>query len=102
MAPLTTAALIGALVPFLTAAITRAHWEAQTKRLVFIAASVALTLIAWGVTRFPDAGRVILTEAAGVIAAGQLVYTALKPTGLIDWWEKATSPAQPQDGGGDK
>ena len=38
------------------------------------------------------AGSVILTEAAGVIAAGQLVYTALKPTGLIDWWEEATTP----------
>lgn len=99
MAPLTTAALIGALVPFLTAAITRAHWEAQTKRLVFIAASVALTLVAWWVTRFPDAGRVILTEAAGVIAAGQLVYTALKPTGLIDWWEKVTSPTNTVEGG---
>lgn len=99
MAPLTTAALIGALVPFLTAAITRSHWEAQTKRLVFVAASVALTLIAWGVTRFPDAGSVILTEAAGVIAAGQLVYTALKPTGLIDWWEKATSPTNTVEGG---
>lgn len=99
MAPLTTAALIGALVPFLTATVTRSHWEAQTKRLVFIAASVALTLVAWGVTRFPDAGRVILTEAAGVIAAGQLVYTALKPTGLIDWWEKATSPTNTVEGG---
>ena len=99
MAPLTTAALIGALVPFLTATITRSHLEAQTKRLVFIAASVALTLVAWGVTRFPDAGRVILTEAAGVIAAGQLVYTALKPTGLIDWWEKATSPTNTVEGG---
>lgn len=99
MAPLTTAALIGALVPFLTATVTRSHWEAQTKRLVFIAASVVLTLIAWGVTRFPDAGRVVLTEAAGVIAAGQLVYTALKPTGLIDWWEKATSPANTVEGG---
>lgn len=99
MAPLTTAALIGALVPFLTATVTRSHWAAQTKRLVFIAASVALTLIAWGVTRFPDAGRVVLTEAAGVIAAGQLVYTALKPTGLIDWWEKATSPTNAVEGG---
>lgn len=99
MAPLTTAALIGALVPFLTAAITRSRWAAQTKRLVFIAASVALTLVAWGGTRFPDAGRVILTEAAGVIAAGQLVYTALKPTGLIDWWEKATSPTNTVEGG---
>lgn len=99
MAPLTTAALIGALVPFLTATVTRSHWAAQTKRLVFIAASVALTIIAWGVTRFPDAGRVVLTEAAGVIAAGQLVYTALKPTGLIDWWEKATSPTNAVEGG---
>lgn len=92
MTTLTTAALIGALTPFLTAAITRSHWSAQTKRYVFIAASLILTLVAWGITRFPDAGSVILTEAAGVIAAGQLVYTALKPTGLIDWWEEATTP----------
>jgi hypothetical protein len=34
-----------------------------------------------------------------VIAAGQLVYTALKPTGLIDWWEKATSPTNTVEGG---
>ena len=92
MASLTVAALIGAITPFLTAAITRSHWTAQTKRYVFIAASTALTLIAWGITRFPDTGSVILTEAAGVIAAGQLVYTAIKPTGLIDWWEDVTTP----------
>lgn len=98
MTTLTTAALIGALTPLLTAAITRSHWTAQTKRYVFIAASIALTLIAWGVTRFPDAGSVILTEAAGVIAAGQVVYTALKPTGIIDWWENVTTPT-PHDGG---
>lgn len=97
MTTLTAAALIGVLTPFLTAAITRSHWSAQTKRYVFIAASVILTLIAWGITRFPDTGSVILTEAAGVIAAGQIVYTALKPTGLIDWWEDATTPA-PRDG----
>lgn len=92
MTTLTVAALIGALTPFLTAAITRSHWSAQTKRYVFIAVSIALTLIAWGITRFPDTGRVILTEAAGVIAAGQIVYTAMKPTGLIDWWEETTTP----------
>lgn len=98
MTTLTVAALIGALTPFLTALITRSHWSAQTKRSVFIAASIALTLVAWGVTRFPDAGRVILTEAAGVIASGQIVYTALKPTGLIDLWEDVTTPT-PRDGG---
>lgn len=91
MTTLTVAALIGALTPFLTAAVTRSHWTAQTKRYVFIAASLILTLVAWGITRFPDTGRVILTEAAGVIAAGQIVYTALKPTGLIDWWEDVTT-----------
>lgn len=92
MASLTVTALIGALAPFLTAAVTRSHWSAQTKRYVFIAASLILTLIAWGITRFPDTGHVILTEAAGVIAAGQIVYTCLKPTGLIDWWEDVTTP----------
>ncbi len=98
MTTLTTAALIGALTPFLTAAITRSHWTAQTKRYVFIAASIIMTLIAWGITRFPDTGRVILTEAAGVIAAGQIVYTALKPTGLIDWWEDVTTPTTREAG----
>lgn len=98
MTTLTTAALIGALTPFLTAMITRIHWPAQTKRFVFIAVATVLTIIAWGTTRFPDAGHIILTEAAGVIAAGQIVYTALKPTGLIDWWEDVTTPA-PRDGG---
>ena len=98
MTTLTTAALIGTLTPFLTAMITRTHWSAQTKRSVFIAVATALTIVAWGVTRFPDAGRVVLTEAAGVIAAGQIVYTALKPTGLIDWWEDVTTPT-PRDGG---
>ena len=99
MTTLTVAALIGAITPFLTAAITRSHWTAQTKRSVFIAASIALTLIAWGITRFPDAGSVILTEAAGVIAAGQIVYTCLKPTGLIDWWEDVTTPTSRNEGG---
>lgn len=97
MTTITTATLIGALTPFLTALITRVHWSAQTKRYVFIAVATVLTLVAWGVTRFPDAGRVILTEAAGVIAAGQIVYTALKPTSLIDWLEDATTPT-PRDG----
>lgn len=92
MTTITVAALIGALTPILTATITRSHWSAQTKRTVFIAASIALTIVAWGITRFPDTGRVILTEAAGVIAAGQIVYTAMKPTGLIDWWEDVTTP----------
>lgn len=98
MTTLTTAALIGALTPFLTAAITRTHWSAQTKRTVFIAVATILTLIAWGITRFPDTGRVILTEAAGIIAAGQIVYTAMKPTGLIDWWEDVTTPTPREDG----
>ena len=34
-----------------------------------------------------------------MIAAGQLVYTALKPTGLIDWWEELTTPSNPIEGG---
>lgn len=97
MTTLTTAALIGATTPFLTAMITRTHWSAQTKRSVFIAVATVLTIVAWGITRFPDTGRVILTEAAGIIAAGQIVYTAMKPTGIIDWWEDVTTPPARED-----
>lgn len=98
MTTLTVAALIGALTPFLTAAVTRSYWESHIKRAVFIVASTAMMLVTWCITRFPDAGSVILTEAAYVITAGQLVYTALKPTGLIDWWEDVTTPT-PRDEG---
>lgn len=88
----TTALLAGAgaLAPLLAAAITRAGWSATAKRWVAIAVSVTLTGLVWALTRYPESVSAVLGEMGGVIAAAQVVYTALKPTGLIDWVEDRT------------
>nr|DAV86424.1 MAG TPA: hypothetical protein [Caudoviricetes sp.] len=88
-----TAALLagaGALAPILVAAITRAGWSATAKRWVALAVSATLTGLVWALTRYPESVSAILGEMGGVIAAAQITYAALKPTGLIDLIESAT------------
>lgn len=88
----TTALLAGAgtLAPILVAAITRAGWSSTAKRWVAIAVSAMLTGLVWALTRYPESVSAILGELGGVIAAAQITYAALKPTGLIDLIESAT------------
>lgn len=88
----TTASLAfaGALAPLLIAAVTRAGWSATAKRWVAIAVSATLTGLVWALTRYPESVSTILGELGGVIAAAQVTYTALKPTGLLDWIEERT------------
>lgn len=83
-------AFAGALAPLLIAAVTRAGWSATAKRWVAIAVSVTLTGLVWALTRYPESVSAILGEMGGVIAAAQVTYTALKPTGLLDWIEDVT------------
>lgn len=88
----TTASLAfaGALAPLLIAAVNRAGWSATAKRWVAIAVSATLTGLVWALTRYPESISAILGELGGVIAAAQVAYTALKPTGLLDWIEDRT------------
>lgn len=88
----TTASLAfaGALAPLLIAAVNRAGWSATAKRWVAIAVSATLTGLVWSLTRYPEPVSAILGELGGVIAAAQVAYTALKPTGLLDWIEERT------------
>ena len=88
----TTASLAfaGALAPLLIAAVNRAGWSATAKRWVAIAVSATLTGLVWALTRYPESVSAILGELGGVIAAAQVAYTALKPTGLLDWIEERT------------
>ena len=85
-----TLAFAGALAPLLIAAVTRAGWSATAKRWVAIAVSATLTGLVWALTRYPESVSAILGEMGGVIAAAQVAYAALKPTGLIDWIEERT------------
>lgn len=80
----------GALAPILVAAITRAGWSATAKRWVAVAVSATLTGLVWALTSYPESVSAILGELGGVIAAAQITYAALKPTGLIDLIESAT------------
>ena len=88
----TTASLAfaGALAPLLIAAVTRAGWSATAKRWVAISVSATLTGLVWALTRYPESISAILGEMGGVVAAAQITYTALKPTGLLDWIEERT------------
>lgn len=88
----TTSLLAGAgvLAPILVAAITRAGWSATAKRWVAIAVSSTLTGLVWALTSYPESVSAILGELGGVVAAAQITYAALKPTGLIDLIESAT------------
>lgn len=88
----TTASLAfaGALAPLLIAAVTRAGWSATAKRWIAISVSATLTGLVWALTRYPESVSAILGELGGVIAAAQVTYTALKPTGLLDWIEERT------------
>lgn len=86
----TSLAFAGALAPLLIAAVTRAGWSATAKRWVAISVSATLTGLVWALTRYPESVSGILGELGGVIAAAQVAYTALKPTGLLDWIEERT------------
>lgn len=88
----TTASLAfaGAFAPLLIAAVTRAGWSATAKRWAAISVSATLAGLVWALTRYPESVSGILGELGGVIAAAQVAYTALKPTGLLDWIEERT------------
>lgn len=88
----TTASLAfaGALAPLLIAAVNRSGWSATAKRWVAIAVSATLTGLVWALTRYPESVSAILGELGGVIAAAQVAYAVLKPTGLLDWIEERT------------
>lgn len=88
----TTASLAfaGAAAPLIVAAVTRAGWSATAKRWVALATAGALSGLVWALTRYPESTAGIMGELGGVIAAMQIAYTCLKPTGILDWIEDVT------------
>lgn len=83
-------AFAGAAAPLIVAAVNRSGWSATAKRWVAIAVSATLTGLVWALTRYPESVSAILGEMGGVIAAAQVTYAALKPTGILDWIEERT------------
>lgn len=90
--PLTISVIAGAVGTVATAVLTKATWPARTKRLVALGVWVALAALAWWSTAYPASWELVVTQLTVVVGAGQLVYTILKPTGLLDWLRDLTTP----------
>lgn len=88
----TTASLAfaGAAAPLIVAAVTRAGWSATAKRWAALATAGVLSGLVWALTRYPESTAGVMGELGGVIAAMQVAYTALKPTGILTWIEERT------------
>lgn len=90
--PLTVSVIAAGVGTVVTAVLTRTPWSSSTKRAIAIAVAVLLTVIAWYATAYPLSWRLIATQLTVIYGAGQLIYAALKPTGLLTWIEQATEP----------
>lgn len=95
MTPVTIPVLVGAIAPIVTAVVARSGWSPTARRWVSLAVAATLTGTVWACTRYPESASAVLGELGGVIAAMQVVYTALKPTGILDWVEDVTSAPRP-------
>lgn len=83
------AAVIGTI---LTAIITQARWSGSTKRVVALAVFAGLTAIGVLIHYYPSQWEAILGFFAITVGVGQVIFTALKPTGIFNWLEDATTP----------
>lgn len=90
--PLTISVIAGAVGTLATSILTRSQWSARTKRLTAIGVWLVLAVLAWWSTAYPASWQLVLTQLTVVVGAGQLVYTVLKPTGLLDWLRDTTTP----------
>lgn len=82
---------LGALVTVLTAIITRADWTSQQKRFTALAFYIGLTGLVLIFNQYPETWETTAMYLGAVAGAGQIVYTAFKPTGVLDWLEEFTT-----------
>ena len=88
----TYALVIGAVLPFLVAAIAKTTWSSQRKRIFTLLLAMLATTIGVVVQYRPDWWQAAAAVLAVIVGVGQTVYTILKPTGALDWLEELGSP----------
>lgn len=85
---------LGVLAPFLIAVAERAKWSSRVKFWVAVALSVSLVIIVWVTIAFPESWQQVAAQIGVVFTICQVVYQALKPTGIFDWVTAATTPGK--------
>ena len=96
--PLSVAAWVGLLAPVVVALALRFNWSSQTKFWVALGVMVGLSIFAWWTTSYPAHWEMIATQLAVIFTASQVVYRALKPSGVLEWLEYKTTPASGTEG----
>ena len=94
----TYALVVGAVLPFLVAAIAKTTWPSQKKRILTILLAVLATAIGVALQYRPDWWQAAAAVLAVIVGVGQTVYTVLKPTGALDWLEQLGSPERAEQG----
>lgn len=90
--PFNVAFWIGVIAPFIVSIALYFKWSSQVKFWVSLGVMVVLTLIAWWTTSYPLQWELVASQLAVMFTASQVVYRALKPTGILEWLEIRTSP----------
>lgn len=85
--------VVGAVGTLVTSIATRAAWSASVKRWVALIVVAVLTVAVGVFTLRPDAWQTIAVWLAFAVSAMQVVYAALKPSGLFDWLQGVTTPS---------
>lgn len=97
MTDLTVPAIAGAIAPFVLSLINRYNWSKQTKSTVSLVFYAAVTLGVWFADKNPATWQAFAQQLSAVIAAGQVAYTALRPSGILKNIEYATTKSKESD-----
>lgn len=97
MTDLTVPALAGAVAPFVLSLVNRYNWSKQTKSTIALVFYVVVAAGVWIADKSPATWAAFAAQLSTVIAAGQVAYTALRPSGILRNIEYATTKAKEAD-----
>lgn len=90
--PFDVSVWVGIVAAFLAAIILRASWSRLVKAWVTVGLVVVLTIFVWWMSAYPATWQLLAAIFAQIYAASQIVFYALKPTGILEWLRDVTSP----------
>lgn len=90
--PMNIAFWVGLIAPVVVALALQMDWSSQVKFWVALAVMILLSIFAWWTTSYPASWEMIASQLAIIFTASQVVYRALKPSGILEWLEQKTSP----------
>ena len=97
MTYLTAPALAGAGAPCVLSLINIDNWPKQTKSFISLAFYAAVAFGVWFADKSPASWAAFAAQLSTVIAAGQVAYTALRPSGILQNIEYATTKSKEAD-----